>query len=282
MRIPRQVREDLLRLQSETAGPSALGPWLLWAAQRALPVLPRRDSSAAPARSNVIVFVEKIGREWTVLRADAGAPKERLYVSHARTQAKAEAAADAFAQAHGFTRRRARSGVVLDLCGGSGAWSEPYKSAGYDVRIITLPAADVRTWQPSKELLEAGAVRGVLAAPPCTEFSIAKNGRERDLAGGLEAVCACLRIIALVRPVWWALENPTGLLGRWLGTPRDVFEPHEFGDPWTKRTALWGDFEIPERGPFVQPIGSAMDRKTPAEQAITPPGFARAFYEANP
>lgn len=29
--------------------------------------------------------------------------------------------------------------IILDLCGGTGSWSRPYKEAGYDVRIITLP-----------------------------------------------------------------------------------------------------------------------------------------------
>ena len=42
---------------------------------------------------------------------------------------------------------------------------------------------------------------------------------------------------------------------RFLGTPRDVFEPCDFGDPWTKRTALWGNFRLPVRGPFVAPTG---------------------------
>jgi hypothetical protein len=29
--------------------------------------------------------------------------------------------------------------IILDLCGGTGAWSKLYKDAGYDVRLITLP-----------------------------------------------------------------------------------------------------------------------------------------------
>lgn len=29
--------------------------------------------------------------------------------------------------------------IILDLCGGTGSWSKPYKDAGYDVRNITLP-----------------------------------------------------------------------------------------------------------------------------------------------
>ena len=29
--------------------------------------------------------------------------------------------------------------IILDLCGGTGAWSRPWKLNGYDVRVITLP-----------------------------------------------------------------------------------------------------------------------------------------------
>jgi hypothetical protein len=38
--------------------------------------------------------------------------------------------------------------IILDLCGGTGSWSKPYQEAGYDVRIITLPDYDVRTYIP--------------------------------------------------------------------------------------------------------------------------------------
>jgi hypothetical protein len=34
--------------------------------------------------------------------------------------------------------------IILDLCGGTGAWSRPYAEAGYDVRNITLPDYDVQ------------------------------------------------------------------------------------------------------------------------------------------
>lgn len=180
--------------------------------------------------------------------------------------------------------------IILDLCAGSGAWSQPYQDRGYDVRPITLPGADVRDYMPE------GPVWGVLAAPPCDQFSLARNGHPdlpRDFARGLEAVVACLRIIALARPRWWALENPAGMLSRWLGTPRDVFEPWHYGDPWTKRTALWGDFTLPRRGPAVDPIGhggplcvDCNDGRATCwrsdHRARTPEGFARAFCEANP
>lgn len=172
---------------------------------------------------------------------------------------------------------RVESRLILDLCGGSGSWGAPYLAAGYRVECVDiLHGRDVHT------LAARSDVWGILAAPPCTEFSIAKNGRARDIRAGLETVSACIRLAFACQPQWWALENPTGLLSIYLGAARDVWEPYEFGDPWTKRTAIWGDFAIPERGPFVAPLGSAMDRGNAAARAITPPGFARAFFEANP
>jgi len=38
--------------------------------------------------------------------------------------------------------------IILDLCGGTGSWSKPYKDAGYDVRVITLPEYNVTDWWP--------------------------------------------------------------------------------------------------------------------------------------
>lgn len=40
--------------------------------------------------------------------------------------------------------------IILDLCGGTGAWSKPYKLAGYDVRVITAPEYDVKTYTPPR------------------------------------------------------------------------------------------------------------------------------------
>jgi site-specific DNA-cytosine methylase len=182
-----------------------------------------------------------------------------------------------------------RDRTILDLCSGTGAWSEPYARAGYRVVRVDLPKLDMRTWKPPKR------VWGVLAAPPCDQFSLARNGSKagpRRILDALAVVHACLAIVALTSPEWWALENPVGLLSTYLGTPKDVWHPHEFGDPWTKRTAIWGDYNVPERGPHVRPRagggplcpcnGKRRVCWRAAHRAVTPPGFARAFFEANP
>lgn len=184
--------------------------------------------------------------------------------------------------------------IILDLCGGSGSWSRPYKEAGYDVRLITLPWYDVLTYRPPPK------ARGVLCAPPCTEFAVsgARWWATKEpwmLRDALATVDACLRIVHSCSPKWWALENPIGRLRRLrrraLGEPRLVFDPWEFGDPYTKRTLLWGKFRIPKRvlvdPQNPQPGSSFIHRLPPSSErqelrSITPPGFARAFFEANP
>jgi len=149
--------------------------------------------------------------------------------------------------------------IILDLCGGTGSWSKPYKEAGYDVRLVTLPKTDVRTYVPPEN------VYGILAAPPCTMFSFARTNakKPRDLREGMEIVRVCLDIIWKVMEVqqetgkktiplqFWALENPYhGFLKKFLGKPAFTFDPWALGDGYQKRTALWGHFNEPKKNPI--------------------------------
>ncbi len=188
--------------------------------------------------------------------------------------------------------------IVLDLCGGSGSWSAPWAAAGFDVRLVTLPHTDVLTYHPPP------GVHIVLAAPPCDHFSVsgaqywpAKDADGRT-AAGLAVVDACLRIIdECIRggTKLWALENPIGRLRKMragqLGEPALVFDPCDYGDPYTKRTLLWGNFNEPlptpvtpirvsSQGSWLQKLGGKSER-TKRLRSLTPPGFARAFFEAN-
>lgn len=155
--------------------------------------------------------------------------------------------------------------IILDLCGGTGSWAKPYKDNGYDVRTLTLPDFNVEEWRDDPQfvgLLQSNKVYGILAAPPCTMFSIARNDKTavepRDLRGGMETVQACLDIIheCLYNPYhvsknslkFWALENPgSGYLKRFLGNPPFFFDPSEYGDNHSKNTALWGMFNEPKK-----------------------------------
>ena len=204
--------------------------------------------------------------------------------------------------------------IILDLCGGTGSWSKPYKEAGYDVRNITLPDYDVRTYNPPEN------VYGILVAPPCTMFSLArtKAKKPRDLKEGMETVRACLDIIWSCMEIqqdtakkklplkFWALENPNGMLKYFLGKPAFEFNPYEFGDGYKKRTMLWGWFNEPKKNVGKILVDSPYHSLNPVKmkkfdklasreiapemfgkltrqerRAITPAGFAKAFFDSN-
>ena len=173
--------------------------------------------------------------------------------------------------------------TILDLCGGTGAWSKPYKDAGYDVRVITSPVYDVRLCEWIDE-----PVHGILAAPPCTIFSYARQRyglpTQEELKEALSVVDACLRAVYIYKPKWWALENPRNKLRRYLGQPRMTFKRWWFEDEQEKPTCLWGEFNIPAYDPGKRTKPSTYKTKrqnTDPGDAITPPGFAKAFFEAN-
>lgn len=179
--------------------------------------------------------------------------------------------------------------IILSLCDRSGEWPRPYREAGY-----TVIQVDIQHGQDVRLLPYAGRVHGILAAPPCTVFAASGARWKRsddDLRNALAVVDACLRCVAVCRPRWWALENPIGKLNRWLGLPSFRFDPCDYGDPYTKRTNLWGDFTPPlplmiGGDQSVPPTeGSKMHRMSSSAKAtrsVTPAGFARAFFTANP
>lgn len=215
--------------------------------------------------------------------------------------------------------------IILDLCGGTGSWSKPYKDAGYDVRVINTPLYDVRNFEVADKRLYFWTTQasgdttgnillddlyGILAAPPCTMFSMARTTAKtpRDLKGAMEIVEACLKVIWACqyrgkRLKFWALENPKARLRWFLGAPALTFNPYDFGEPYRKPTDIWGNFntalkhdpveltvkqrkqshmnmqqlpQLPKS--FVTPPD--MSRRSSA-RSITPAGFAKAFYKAN-
>ncbi len=192
--------------------------------------------------------------------------------------------------------------IILDLCGATGAWSKDYKDAGYDVRIITLPMFDITDAYVADDCCRLKPY-GILAAPDCTMFSLARTRAKtpRDFKEGMKLVIACLNIIWKCRYenklAFWCLENPMGYLRQFLGNPAFTFNPCDFGDAYTKKTDLWGYFKVPKHKPVqlteeevarckdntrkLPSISDFTGSKQKARRAITPPGFAKAFFEAN-
>lgn len=213
--------------------------------------------------------------------------------------------------------------LILSLCDRTGHWARYYEPSLYEVVTFDLSSGhDIR------HLPYFGrTVHGILAAPPCTQFSIvaARYWERKDavepelLEEALSVVHACLSMIAIYNPKWWALENPRGRLSRYLGPPAWSFDPFEYGgwlapgeqtvpefppnDGYCKTTFIWGSARKPEIKP-VEPEyaeyyseyrarwhrASVIMRARPKREGVTvtelrsttPLGFAKAFRAANP
>tara|TARA_B100000424_G_C22898070_1_gene477684 strand:- start:721 stop:1308 length:588 start_codon:yes stop_codon:yes gene_type:complete len=190
---------------------------------------------------------------------------------------------------------------ILHLCADIGSDSQPYADNGYEVIRIGQDIG-VENYHPPQD------VYGIIANPPCTEFSFAKTNSKnpRDLEKGMVLVKHCLRIIwecqySLPYPTakktnlqFWMLENPFGFLRRFLGNPTLIYQPYEFGDNYKKKTCVWGFFNMPKKNPIECTMPKFDQLKTKdihyegyehltrtERRSISSPGFVKAFYEAN-
>lgn len=189
--------------------------------------------------------------------------------------------------------------LIISLYDYSGTWSEPYVQAGYPVqRWDKKVEGDILTEQAFKTLTEHSEyVYGLLAAPPCTFF--AASGA-RWWAGitddDLTEMIALAQLVLILKEqydnlVFWSLENPVGriekLIPELVAYRTMSFDPCDFGDPYTKKTILWGEFNAQLKKTPVEPVlGSLMHnipggKKQAERRSMTPPGFSRAFFDAN-
>jgi len=198
--------------------------------------------------------------------------------------------------------------IILDLCGGTGKWSEPYKKAGYNVKVITMPEHDLFTYFEYSYFIND--IYGILFAPTCTMFSLARTTAKtpRDLKGGMKLVDRGMFIIqnVMTNPgsnlKFWAMENPVGYLRQIIGKPPLTFNPMDYGANYSKRTDLWGYYNLPKKKPNKltdeeKALCAINNRKLPelpkdyilpndfrpqqARRSMTDEYFAEAFFKAN-
>jgi hypothetical protein len=199
--------------------------------------------------------------------------------------------------------------VILSLFDFTGNWAKPYQDAGHDVILWDVKHVP-DFYQFFADIMHADAeymyeyifdnyetIDGILAAVPCTDFasSGARWWKQKDKDGStaksVELVYQTLRIIDICMPTFWVIENPIGRIKSLvpeLGEPW-YFQPYWYGEPYTKKTGLFGNFQKPAPSNIVEPTeGSMMWKKyggkserTKEARSITPAGFAQAFYNAN-
>lgn len=196
--------------------------------------------------------------------------------------------------------------VVLSFFDKTGAWSRPWEEAGYQVYRFDIQdnpeTGDVNVfsagffgdWFGDFEGLD---IYAILAACPCTDFAIsgARHFAAKDVDGrtvaSVQLVHQTLRAIEYFKPAIWAIENPVGRIEKLGSLPqwRLAFDPCHLGDPYTKKTLIWGRFNADLPVAPVEPTeGSKMHRMyggsslaTKNARSVTPDGFAYAFFVAN-
>ena len=198
--------------------------------------------------------------------------------------------------------------LIISLYDYSGQWAQPYVDAGYPV-ILWDKKVEGDLW--SSDFFDdvlmnyKDFVYGILAAPPCTHFTVSGAGHWKNIPD--EVLSDSIFLVELVYVIkdqcpnvrFFALENPVGRLQTLvpdLGKPW-YFQPYWYGDLYSKKTGLWGRFNPPIRNcwedvPFVtasngdrySPIHwstGGKSEKTKTIRSTTPAGFARAFFDAN-
>jgi hypothetical protein len=196
--------------------------------------------------------------------------------------------------------------VVLSLFDLTGKWSKPWEEAGYQVYRFDIQddpvVGDVNNF--STEFFsdwfgdfDGMDVYAILAATPCTDFAssgsrhfAAKDADGRTVAS-VKLVHQTLRVIEHFKPPVWALENPVGRIEKLGGLPpwRLSFNPNHLGDPYTKRTLLWGRFNgdlpiapvEPTEGSKMHKLYGGKSMATKNARSATPEGFSYGFFMAN-
>lgn len=194
--------------------------------------------------------------------------------------------------------------TILSLFDESGIMCQPWRDAGHRcIQIDILNGVDVFSITPAW-LKHVEPVYALFMFIPCTDFAVSGAAwfAEKDADGRTEASIKlaehAIRIKNYLQPPVWFVENPISRIGKLVAgmAPKAdwYFDPHEFAgwadDPdneqYTKRTALWGEFNIPHKKNLPAIHGSKLHYLPPSPdrarlRSKTPQGFARAFYQAN-
>lgn len=198
--------------------------------------------------------------------------------------------------------------IVISLCDLSGVMVMPWAEAGYECYCVDIQHSirndvirdyssggkiiytwgDCRSWTPPTDK----EIKIIFAFPPCTDLAVSgardfQKKRGYRLSDALELFDACCLVGAYSRKPFM-VENPVGRLSSHRCKPNHLFDPCDYGDPYTKKTCLWtgGGFIMPNKNPVEPTEGSKMHMVGPSEdrqniRSETPAGFAKAVFEAN-
>jgi DNA (cytosine-5)-methyltransferase 1 len=168
--------------------------------------------------------------------------------------------------------------IDVSLFGGPGGWCEGARPLGiHPIGIeidpwacATRAAAGHQTIRQDVRTLTVreGTVRGLIASPPCPEFSAANsNRRGLDSEEGMLTM-EPLRLIRECRPEWVAMEQVPGVLGIWADVYRPALEG--LGYSCSARILCAADYGVPQERYRAILIASRTRRVVWPTQTHTP------------
>jgi len=163
---------------------------------------------------------------------------------------------------------------ALDLCCGAGGWAcaarglplrithafdrwhdaaMTYKINHPETAVVEIDLATGAALETIRPL--AGSVDVVLGGVPCEWLSVFRNGwnpantvSEEERARGRRLLDACLRIVEVLAPRWWCLEDVVGLVKELPPLmPYQVLDASAYSAQRRRRVFV-GEFPPPERG----------------------------------
>lgn len=167
---------------------------------------------------------------------------------------------------------------MIDLCSGLGGASEAAIDRGWEVwridndpKFVNVPNTIIHNIKDYRELDLPEHVDFVWASPPCNCFSIAsvyrhwdkdtKRPKHKGVIDAMRIVFWCMDFIDYIKPKYWVIENPRGMMRQILGEPGKVLPGvttylYSWGSPQMKPTDLWGilpDIDWPPNPTKIKP-----------------------------
>lgn len=164
---------------------------------------------------------------------------------------------------------------VLLGCECSGVVRRAFRKRGHDAwSCDLLPAEDGSEFHLQCDVLGVLDRHWDLAIffPPCTHLAVS-GARYFSSKSALQKEAVEFARRLLHAPIYRvALENPVGVLSRYIRKPDQIIQPYQFGDNASKKTCLWLSYLYPlEPTKIVKPVYYT-DKGLPRYANQTPSG----------
>lgn len=193
---------------------------------------------------------------------------------------------------------------VLDLFSGLGGFSQAFKDRGHEIFTVDIEERFNPNLCIDIMKLESSIFKikpDIILASPCQRFSVRTIGRywkgfmpkDNLVNHDIRLVLKTIDLIFELKPRFWVIENPMGMLRTIIGKPQYEISQCQYGREFRKPTDLWGrlpkSFKPKKCIPKISNCHIKVKRggingvdslKTPEERAKIPYGLSLVICES--